>query len=412
MNISILAVGTELLMGKTQNTNATYLSTEINKLGHSVVYHMTIGDNPKRLESSLNYLLSISDMVITTGGLGPTKDDLTKEIISKTINKKLIMNDIAHENLLERFKKFNSIMTENNIKQSYLPEDSILMNNKKGTAPGFISLYNKKYIAALPGPPKEMMHMFNCSLKDFLIEKSEATIVSEYINLFGIGESKVASIIDDIIENQTDSTVAIYAGMGQVSIRVTAMCDNEKSGKQIIKLTVDKITELLGEYIVNYGQKNILEITIDEIIKKSYNISTAESCTGGLIASNIINLSGASRYFDQGYITYTNKSKEDILNVSVNTLHDYGAVSEETCLEMLEGLYLKTKTNICIAVTGIAGPTGGTIDKPVGLVYIGVSINGNKSCKKYNFFGDRNNIRERSYLNAINDVRKKITSCN
>lgn len=408
MNISILAVGTELLMGKTVNTNATHLSKEINKLGHSVLYHLTIGDNPDRLKSSLKYLLSISDMVITTGGLGPTKDDLTKEIIAETLNQEMILNEIALQNMKDRFKSFNVVMTENNKKQAYIPKNSILMNNQRGTAPGFILELNDKYVAALPGPPREMKHMFEVDLKKFLVSKSESSIISEYINLFGIGESSAASIIDDLIENQTNPTIAIYANIGQVSIRVTALADSEIEAKKLLKPTVFKLTELLEKYIIGIGEKSLLELTIDKIISKKMTLSLAESCTGGLIASNFISLSGASEYFNSSFITYSNKSKEEILNVSPLTLEKFGAVSEETCIEMVKGLYNKTNSDICLSVTGIAGPTGGTKEKQVGLVYIGLIIYGKISFQKYQFTGDRFAVRQRTYLNAINDIRKKI----
>lgn len=408
MRISILAVGTELLMGKTLNTNATFLSKELNKLGHSVMYHLTVGDNSKRVEESLNYLLSVSDMVITTGGLGPTKDDLTKEVIAKTFNQNMILSETALNNMETRFKNFNVKMTENNMKQAYIPENSILMNNQRGTAPGFITSYQGKFIAALPGPPREMMFMFDNDLKRFLIEKSDSVIVSEYINLFGIGESTAASIIDDLIEYQTNPTIAIYANIGQVSIRVTASSDNEENAKKLLLPEVNEITERLRAYVISYGEKSLLDITIEKIIENKYTLALAESCTGGLVASNFINESGASEYFNCGYITYSDESKVKMLNVSSETINSHGAVSEETCLEMVNGLFDITKANVCVSVTGVAGPTGGSAEKPIGLVYVGVSINGIATCKKYNFTGDRNAIRQRTFLNAINDIRIRI----
>lgn len=408
MKISILAVGTELLMGKTLNSNATYLSKEINKLGHSVMYHLTIGDNPKRLEDSLKYLLTISDMVITTGGLGPTKDDLTKEVIAETFNQEMELNDIALDNMKTRFKSFNVKMSENNLKQAYIPVNSILMNNQRGTAPGFITSHENKFIAALPGPPREMKYMFESDLKAFLLSKSESVIISEYINLFGIGESTAASIIDEVIEMQTNPTVAIYANIGQVSIRVTASSNTEENAKEMLKPVVDRISELLGKYIIGYGEKSLLDITIEKIRNNKLTLSLAESCTGGLIASTLIDKSGASEYFDSGYVTYSNASKTRILGVAEETLKVHGAVSEETCLSMVRGLKRVSNTDICVAVTGIAGPLGGTPEKPVGLVYIGIGVGDDVSVKEYNFTGDRNAIRQRTLLNALNEIRLKL----
>ncbi len=408
MNISILAVGTELLMGKTLNTNATELSKAINHLGHGVRYHLTIGDNPERLSQTLEFLLSVSDMVITTGGLGPTQDDLTKETISSVMNKSLVLDVKAHEMMLERFKSFNVKMTENNVKQSYVPEFSTVMYNERGTAPGFISENNGKYVAALPGPPREMRHMFENSLKPFLIEKSDMVIVSEYINLFGIGESSAENKIDDIISAQTNPTIAIYANIGQVSLRVTASASSEDLAKKLLKPTIKKIEERLNEYIIGYGEKSIIDYTIEALMDEELSLSLAESCTGGMIASEFVNFPGASNFFDRSYVTYSNQSKVDMLGVSNNTLDEFGAVSRETCREMVEGVFSKTGSDVCLAVTGIAGPSGGTEAKPVGLVYIGVKIKDQIKIKEYNFTGDRFAIRKRSLLNGLSMILSGI----
>lgn len=407
MNISIIAVGTELLMGKTVNTNATYLSKAINDLGHSVKYHMTIGDNPERLSETLKYLLNLSDMVITTGGLGPTQDDLTKEVIAQTFNQEMVKDCKAYELLTDRFKMFNVKMTENNVKQAYLPQNSIPMYNEKGTAPGFIAISDNKYIAALPGPPREMKHMFEKSLKPFLQDKSSSVICSEYINLFGIGESSAESLIDDIVSDQTNPTIAMYANIGQVSIRVTSSATNEEDALNLLKPTVDKITNVLKPYVIGFGDKNLLEITSEMLIQKGLSLSLAESCTGGMIASEFINLPGASAFMDRSFVTYSNEAKMDILKVPSKILEDFGAVSQETCLAMLEGLQ-NENTDVTLAVTGIAGPSGGTEDKPVGLVYIGVQYKDKVTVKKYNFTGDRFVIRRRSTLYAINMIREMI----
>lgn len=413
MNISILAVGTELLMGKTINTNATELSKALNNLGHTVHYHLTIGDNPKRLASTLEYLLSVSDMIITTGGLGPTQDDLTKETISETLGLKMQFNEEAYTQMINRFKSFNVTMTQNNKKQAYLPEGSIPMYNDKGTAPGFIAEANNKIIAALPGPPHEMRHMYFKSLEPYLANKTTQCIKSEYINLFGIGESSAESKIEDIISEQTNPTIAIYANIGQVSLRVTSSASNDTDALKLLKPTVDAITERLQPYVIGYGEHDIMDYTVEQIKQNNLTLSLAESCTGGLIASEFIKYSGASQFFQRGYVTYSNQSKHEILNVKNSTLEDFGAVSEETCNEMIEGLFTNSQSDICLAVTGIAGPTGGTTDKPVGLVYIGVKVKETVIIKQFNFTGDRTVIRRRSLLNGffmIYDTIKK--TCN
>lgn len=408
MNISILAVGTELLMGKTVNTNATELSKSLNDIGHTVQYHLTIGDNPKRLASTLEYLLSVSDMVITTGGLGPTQDDLTKETIATTLGLKLELNQEALDQMLVRFKSFNVTMTENNKKQAYIPSQSIPMYNEKGTAPGFIAEANNKIIAALPGPPHEMRHMYNKSLQPYLMSKSTQHIKSEYINLFGIGESSAETLIEDIISSQSNPTIAIYANIGQVSLRVTSSSDTEANALELLKPTVGQITDRLSQYVIGYGEKNIMDYTVDLLKSNNLTLSLAESCTGGMIASEFIKYSGASTFFNRGYVTYSNESKVDILNVSEKTLLDYGAVSQETCQEMVEGLFNNSQSDICLSVTGIAGPSGGTPEKPVGLVYIGIRYKNKITIKQFNFTGDRMVVRRRSLLNAFYMIYDQI----
>lgn len=408
MNIAILAVGTELLMGKTVNTNATTLSKMINALGHNVKYHLTIGDNPQRLEASLEYLLTFNDMIITTGGLGPTQDDLTKEVIAKTMNLDMTYNEEAFRQMAERFKKFKSTMTENNKKQAYLPEGSIPMYNERGTAPGFICEVKDKIIAALPGPPREMTRMFEKDLGPYLEKKSTQVIASEYINLFGIGESSAESKVEDIISNQTNPTIAIYASIGQVSLRVTAAASTEEEAKALLRPVVEKISDRLIDYVVGYGEKNLIQYTMEKLIEHGLSVSLAESCTGGMIASEFVNFSGASSFFDRSYVTYSNQAKQEALNVSKKTLDTYGAVSEETCLEMVHGLYDKTQSDVCIAVTGIAGPNGGTEEKPVGLVYIGIKIKDSIQVKQFNFVGDRYVVRRRTMLTSMGMIYKGI----
>lgn len=412
MNIAILAVGTELLMGKTVNTNATELSKWINELGHSVKYHMTIGDNPERLKATLDYLLTFNDMIITTGGLGPTQDDLTKETIAKTFGLSLIKNEEAHYQMLERFKNFNVTMTDNNKKQAYLPEGAIPMYNDRGTAPGFISEVGDKIIAALPGPPREMSHMFEKDLRPFLISKSTQQIVSEYINLFGIGESSAENLVEDIISNQTNPTIAIYANIGQVSLRVTAGANTTEKAHELLKPVVENLSNRLKNYVIGYGNKTIISSTIDQIVNEKLTVSLAESCTGGMIASELVNFSGASTFFHSSYVTYSNEAKINALGVKQATLDTFGAVSSETCKEMVEGLYLKTQSDICLAVTGIAGPNGGTKEKPVGLVYIGLTFKGVTTIHKHQFTGSRYVIRRRTLLASMGWIHKAINNLN
>jgi nicotinamide-nucleotide amidase len=408
MKATIIAVGTELLMGKTVNTNSTYLSKELNDLGIDVLYHKVVGDNPKRLEELLLQSMKETDLIITTGGLGPTQDDLTKEVIGKAFGKTLHMNERVLQDLKAFFKKIDREMTDNNVRQAYFPESARVIPNDKGTAPGFILENENNICISLPGPPREMKAMYQAEIKNILSSYSQDTIVSQYVNLFGIGESSAEDMVKDLISEQSDPSIAIYAGNGVISFRLTTKAKSEEEGYEIIKPIKDEMAKRFGQLVFSYDSTDFVKVFVENLIKKNLTISTAESCTGGLIAKMITDVSGASSIFERGYITYSNTAKADELNVSEETLKKYGAVSEETALEMVEGLYNKTKSNICISVTGIAGPNGGSKEKPVGLVYVGYAVDGDFKVKKLNLTGDRERIRRLTAFSSLDLIRKRM----
>lgn len=408
MKATIIAVGTELLMGKTVNTNSTYLSKELNDLGIDVLYHKVVGDNPKRLEETLLQSMKETDLIITTGGLGPTQDDLTKEIIARAFGKTLHMNEEVLEDLKAFFKKIDREMTDNNVRQAYFPEGARVIPNEKGTAPGFMLENEKNICISLPGPPREMKAMYRAQIKDILSSFSQDIIISQYVNLFGIGESSAEDMVKDLISEQSDPSIAIYAGNGVISFRLTTKAKSEEDGYNIIKPVKEEMASRFGSLVFSYDSTDFVKVFVEELMEKKLTISTAESCTGGLIAKMITDVSGASSVFERGYVTYSNNAKADELNVSEKTLEKFGAVSEETALEMVQGLYNKTKSNICISVTGIAGPDGGSKEKPVGLVYVGYGIDGDFSVKKLNLNGDRERIRRITAFSSLDLIRKRI----
>ncbi|WP_129597050.1 competence/damage-inducible protein A [Anaerophilus nitritogenes] len=409
MKASIISVGTEILFGQILNTNTQYLTKELNGLGIDVYYHFTVGDNQIRLEEILNYALEKSDLIITTGGLGPTQDDLTKETIAKVMGTSLFKHEPSYESLINYFKRSNKIMNENNLKQVYLPKGSLILDNDCGTAPGFILSKDQKTIACLPGPPKEMKCMFQNYVIPYLKERSCDVIHSKILKFFGIGESALETELLDLISNQTNPTLATYAKDGEVSLRVTAKENSIEKAIQLIDPMICIIKNKLGNYLYSCEDEELVEVVAKKLIEEKITISFAESCTGGLMAAKLTDISGISSSLETSVITYSNQAKIDELGVKKETLQKYGAVSEQTAKEMVLGLKQRTGSDLCLSITGIAGPTGGTKDKPVGLVYIGLCYKDSFICEKHNISGDRNRVRNYTSMLALNLIRKTIS---
>lgn len=370
MQASILSVGTELLFGQTINTNAAFLSERLNRMGIDVMYHFTVGDNPDRLSEILQEALNKTDLVITTGGLGPTQDDLTKEIVCRVMKDEMVLNEPALLAMQQFFLKVNRPMTENNLKQAYVPKNALVLQNAMGTAPGFVLTIDNKTIACLPGPPREMSNMFDVSLSPLLQKMTGSSIFYRMVRTYGIGESALETALMDLIDSQTDPTIATYAMEGESYLRVTSKQTNLEAAKKKVDDMIHQIETRIGQYIYSVDDQNLVNVVASKLIEKGLTISCAESCTGGLFAATLTRVPGISKAFERGYVTYSNQAKIEELGVSQITLDQYGAVSRETALEMAKGVFRETGSNLCIAVTGIAGPEGGTAEKPVGLVHI------------------------------------------
>lgn len=375
MKSSILSVGTELLFGQIVNTNAVYLSQELNLLGIDVLSHHTIGDNPKRLAHILNLTLQDSDLIITTGGLGPTQDDMTKEIACQVFEDEMVEHKGSMEKLESYFNRLNRTMTENNRKQAYFPSRAIVFDNDRGTAPGF-ALENKgKYIICLPGPPVEMNNMFQKHVVGFLEKLTDSSIHYKMIRMFGIGESMLETKLLPLVEGQTDPTLATYAKAGECSVRVASKRPNLAEAEAAVDEMIKKVREYVGEYIYSTEDKELHQVVADKLMERNISISAAESCTGGMFAETLTSVSGISKVFDRSIVTYSNKAKMEELGVKELTLEKFGAVSRETAIEMAQGVKAVSGSQMAISVTGIAGPLGGTEEKPVGLVYICLIFN-------------------------------------
>ena len=409
MKAEILAVGTELLLGDILNTNAQYLAKELAALGIEVYYQTVVGDNPKRLEETLYHAFSRADLVITTGGLGPTEDDLTKETAAKYFGEELVLDERALAQIKMMFDRMGRTMTENNKKQAFVPENnSVVMYNANGTAPGIIIEKDEKIIIMFPGPPKEVVPMFENQAKPYLAKKQEYTFISRILRVASVGESAMEEMVKDLIDAQTNPTIAPYAKDGEALLRITAKAKDEEEANRLIDPVAVALKERLGKAVYAEGETNMETEVAKLLLTQKRTIAVAESCTGGEISSQLVRYPGISEVFLEGCVTYTNEAKMKRLGVSEETLAKFGAVSKETALEMAEGIAKTAGAQIGIATTGVAGPDGGTDEKPVGLVYIGIYKNGVAEAREYRFAGNRNKIRERATFQALDWLRRKL----
>lgn len=372
MNCELLNVGTELLLGDILNTNAQFLCKELAQLGINVKNVTTVGDNEEKLTKSLQCALEDNDIVITTGGLGPTADDLTKEVCCKAMGCKLYKDEESYQNMCKYFKKFNHPMPETNVKQAMMPEGCVILKNDYGTAPGCAIEKDNKIIIMLPGPPSEVKPMFNNHVKPYLEKFSDGVIVSCNVRTFGIGESKLDETVKDVLE-QSNPTVAPYAKTGEAYLRVTAKADTKEEAESMLKPVVDNLYERLGSLIYTTDKENIEQRVIELLEQKNMTLAVAESCTGGYIAKRITDVSGSSGVFECGVVSYSNRIKNEIINVNKETLDKYTAVSEQVACEMAEGVLKLSNASIAVATTGISGPNSDGTSSPVGLSFIALT---------------------------------------
>ena len=416
MRVELVSVGTELLLGDIVNTNTAYLSKELAALGFGVFRQTTVGDNRERLLKTLESAFLENDTVIITGGLGPTDDDITKECAAEYFGREFYFHEYSWVKILERLTRSGrNIITENNKKQAMIPEGAIVLENYCGTAPGIIIEENNKRIILLPGPPREMRDMFEKSVKPYLEKFSSKQFISKYVRFYGIGESLLETKIKDIMDNQTNPTLALYAKTGEVLLRITVSGDDKAECEDLIRKQLDEIEKRVGEYIYLVGDEDISStqtemntVVANLLIENKFTISIAESLTGGKISSMLVEKSGISEALLEGIVCYSNKSKIDTLGVREETLEKFGVVSEEVAKEMVLGVAKRLGADFAVATTGIAGPNSDGSGKPVGLVYIGIYAQGDISVKECLFTGDRELIRYRTSVEALEEVRRNI----
>lgn len=408
MVAEILAVGTELLMGQISNTDAQYITKRLNDIGLNVYYHTVVGDNAERLKTTVALALSRSDILITTGGLGPTKDDLTKETIAQALGLDLVFHEPSFNKIKDFFARVNKKMMNNNVKQAYIPETCTIIPNNNGTAPGCIIEKDGKTVIMLPGPPKEMIPMFEETLFPYFAQKTGQIIESRMLKVFGAGESEMETKILDLIEAQSNPTIAPYVSHGEVVIRLTAKCKNPNEAQKMMCPLIEQIRQRLGNMLYALDGESMEQVVVDLLVKNEIDISVAESVTGGMLASKLINVPGASKVFQQGFITYSDQAKIDVLGVRKETLDCFGAVSEQTAIEMVNRLVQKTRTRAGISITGVAGPGADQDNIPQGKIFIAIRIDDKLECKEFNLNGDRQRVRLMASLNALDLMRKMI----
>lgn len=409
MTVELISVGTELLLGSIVNTNAAYLAEQCAGLGLSCYFQSVVGDNEERLSMTLKCAMDRSDIVILSGGLGPTEDDLTKETASKLCGRALVTSEEWRARISEFFAARNITPTENNWKQAQVPEGAIVLDNPNGTAPGLIIEQENVKVILLPGPPNELAPLFETGVRPYLEKLTPGVIYSQTVKICGLGESMVETEVKDLIDTQTNPTLAPYAKTGEVHLRVTASAENAKDAKKLTKPMVKELKARFGEAIYTTEEDVTLEKAVEDLLlANKLTLTCVESCTGGLLSARLVNVPGSSEVFKSGLVTYSNKAKRKLLNVKKSTLQKYGAVSAQTAEEMAKGAAFISKCDVTVSVTGIAGPAGGTKEKPVGQVYIACNVKGKITVREYRFSGNRAKVRESAVSAALTLMRSCI----
>lgn len=404
MICEIISVGTEVVTGDIIDTNAPYLSKELVSLGIDTMYRTSVKDDDKTILEVLNIAKKRADLIITIGGLGPTYDDFTKEEVAKANNLNLARSKEIEEKLKEYFEKTGRKITENNFRQADIIEGSTVIDNDNGTAPGLMLEKDNKIFILLPGPPNELMPMFENKIKPYLKDKTGKFILERCIKLSGIGESYVEEELKDLIEKDEKIIIATYAKVGEVHIKITSEGRTKEEAEEKLKPYFEKIEIRFSKYVYGYDGDTLSKKVVEYLKEKNLKVAFCESCTGGYISKTITDVPGASDVFDCGMVTYSNEIKTRLAGVSPIALKNNGAVSEEVATQMAKGIRTLAKADIGISVTGVAGPGGGTEEKPVGLVYMGISTKNTTVTKKLNFRGNREKIR----LSTVNAVMSTL----
>ena len=408
MNAELIAVGTEILLGDIVNTDAQLISQGLSELGINVFYQTVVGDNPARLRHVVETARDRADIIITTGGLGPTLDDLTKETLAAVFGKKMALHQPSLDRIRAFFRDIGREMTPNNEKQAWLPEGCTVFVNEWGTAPGCAFEAYGKHVLMLPGPPRECNPMWKECAMPYLYKLAGGCIVSRNIRVFGLGESNMEAILHDMMAESKNPTIAPYAKTSECFARVTAKADTPEQCETLLEPVVEKICGLLGEDVYGVDVDSLEQVVGDGLRQRGLTLAVAESCTGGLLSKRITDIPGCSDYYLGGVCSYANSVKMNVLGVKKETLDAVGAVSPEVAEQMAEGVARALGADIGVGTTGIAGPGGGTDDKPVGLVYISVWYKGQHFTRKMQSMNGRDRIRMQAASTALDLIRRNV----
>lgn len=408
MIAEILCIGTELLMGQVLNTNAQFLSRRLAALGVTQQHQTVVGDNADRLEAAYRLALSRADVVITSGGLGPTVDDITKRVAAKVAGKELVRFPEAEAMIRQRFQEYRKEMTENNLSQAMFTPDSILLPNHHGTAPGaIVPMGEGKAVIHLPGPPYELEPMFIDSVEPWLQERSGRQLVSRYIRVFGMGESAADQLLRDL-EASGNPTLSPYCSMGEMQLRATAAAPTREEASAMLVPLVDEVCRRLGDVVYAVEDNDggsLAKSTVEALLRKGWTVATCESLTGGMIAAAMVEVPGASAAVRGGLVTYQTDTKTILAGVPAETIERCDVVSAEVAMGMAQGVRERLGVDIAVSATGLAGPGGGTAERPVGTVFLGVSTAEGTRAIPLHLTGSRERIRTLAMKNALNAVR-------
>jgi nicotinamide-nucleotide amidase len=411
VGVEILTVGTEILLGQIVDTNAAFMAQRLAEAGIDLFYKTTVGDNEGRIEAALRQGLARSDAVVCTGGLGPTEDDVTREVIAKVLGRRLRLDEGVLGHLTGRFASRGIPMTENNRKQAYVPEGADVLHNPRGTAPGlYLTTPEGKAVAAMPGVPSEMRPM----LTEQVVPRLRAQfairgrIRSRVLRTCGAGESRVDQLIGDLFRSQRNPTIGVLAHAGEIHVRLTAKGENDAEVEGLLDDLEAKLRERIGPLIFGRDDEELEQVVARLLRDRGLTLAVAESCSGGLVAHRLTNVPGSSRYFERGVVAYSNRAKTEMLGVPAGLVAARGAVSPEVARAMAEGVRGQAGTDFGIAITGIAGPDGGTAEKPVGLTYIGLAWEGESLAREYRFLSHRDVNKVRASQMALELLRRHL----
>jgi len=404
----IIAVGTELLLGGTVNTDAQDISRLLSELGINVYFHTVVGDNPERMTAAIEIAKNRADIIITTGGLGPTFDDITKQTLAAAFGKKLVFSEDVAEQIKGFFAKRlpNAKMPENNLRQAELPEGCTVFENGVGTAPGCAFEADGKYVIMLPGPPRECRTMLKTCVEPYLRRLSEAEIHSHNIHIFGLGESAVEEKLCDLMKSMKNPTLAPYAKDGEVMLRLTAKAASKQQAEELMAPILEQVKETLGDIIYGIDTDSLENAVIGLLKEHELTLATAESCTGGLLSKRLTDIPGASKVYLGGVTAYSQQSKTELLGVPQEMIHEHGEVSREVAIAMANGIRSRMGSDIGIGITGIAGPESDASGKEPGTVFIALATKEKTICNSPKLFYDRERIRIGAANNALDMVRR------